>query len=196
MACNKRNTQYSTHFPRLEGGTCGSGNRTGNILGKLDAQRIIFNLSLFSFAVFFCFSLFTLPLFPPLCTMILLHVARSPPSHSHSLCMSFAWQKSNKKWAKWAASWRLGRINTKTKATTSDETIRYPLGNGQLTGQGKYAKPSSNQNLFLVCWTNLIQFASINICNSPREIVLKITTTTSASYSPRCTVSTNSAHAP
>lgn len=66
MACNKRNTQYSTHFPRLEGGTCGSGNRTGNILGKLDAQRIIFNLSLFSFAVFFLFFSFYAPLVPPL----------------------------------------------------------------------------------------------------------------------------------
>lgn len=145
MACNKQNTQYSTHFPRLNGGSRRNlwiGNR-GSELGTFHGTgRKAYHFQfviVFVCISFFCFSLFTPPLLPPpplCCTnVILLHVARSPPSHSHSLCMSFAWQKSKKKWAKWAkwaASWRLGRINTKTKATTSDETIRYPLGNGQV----------------------------------------------------------------
>lgn len=62
---------------------------------ELDAQRIIFNLSLFSFLFSFEFFFVAFrfirpaPLSPP-CSgnMVLLHVARSPPSHS--LCMSFA----------------------------------------------------------------------------------------------------------
>lgn len=162
MACNKRNTQYSTHFPRPEGGSGRNlwignwGSELGTIRGtRRTAYHFQFVIVfIFVFVWIFFSLLFALyaPLSPP-CSgnMVLLHVARSPPSHS--LCMSFAWQKSKKKWTKWAASWRLGRNNTKTTATTSDKTIRYPLGTGQLTEQAKYEKSSSNQNLFLVCWT-------------------------------------------
>lgn len=143
MACNKRNTKYSTHFSTLKtaGGTGGSEPGTANYeLPTRGTGRKAYHFQfVIVFFFIFCFRYiraFSAPS-PPgqswhprqllvwfwFCYMLLvcrlrIRIRIRFACHLHDKRARTKWAK----WAEWAASWRVGRINTKRRATTTSVT--------------------------------------------------------------------------
>lgn len=135
---------------------------------ELDAKRIIFNLSLFSFAFPFLFFAFyaSLGLPPPpllnqcdsvtCCSFAAFALAFA----LHVICMT----KEQEKMSEMSCQLTARANQYKNKSNNKWRDYQIPIREwASWLVKGSRKKSSSNQNLFLVCWTKLIQFASINI---------------------------------
>lgn len=137
---------------------------------ELDAKRIIFNLSLFSFAFpFFVFRFLRLPWSPP----PLLYQCDSVTCCSfaafalafalHVICMTKEQEKMSEM-SEMSCQLTARANQYKNKSNNKWRDYQIPIREwASWLVKGSRKKSSSNQNLFLLCWTKLIQFVSINI---------------------------------
>lgn len=173
MACNKQNTQYSTHFPRLDGGSRRNlwiGNR-GSELGTFHGTgRKAYHFQfviVFVCISFFCFSLFTPPLLPPpllyQCDSVTCCSFAAFAFALHVICMTKEQEKMSEM-SEMSCQLTARANQYKNKSNNKWRDYQIPIREwASWLVKGSRKKSSSNQNLFLVCWTKLIQFASINI---------------------------------